>query len=643
MIVSQRKIRLKIFCFFVLLTLFFSLSDSVFAGGILDSAFGSDGVTTTDLGSDAAVHSLLAQPDGKIIVVAKNNGKYVLLRYNVNGTLDPNFGVGGKIVTSYDSTDTKVSVNILSNGLFAVGNQSSVVRYNEAGNLISSVTFPTADLAAFRPDGKIVTAALINNPGACQGSHAKAISYKIFGENGGSELRFGLLCGIGTYGLQSLVSLVPNPDNTVYIGAQNLALNASGGFIWLISDSSHSTFQTPGGIIGYNLFNVSPQADSRFVSVSNRAIIRGKTSDQPSQVYNFSELGLTSTPYTRVHGNNKVAVLRGNEWLFVLNDNFTFAGIASTSLYFAGAVEQNSVFVQTDGKIIVAGQVAAANGQKNIRLIRFSDIFNSAAPNFDYDADKKGDLTVFRQSNAVWFSRRSAAGFSAVRWGLPTDAPASADYDGDGKFDYAVFRPSEGNWYILLSSNNQLRAVHFGQNGDRPLAADYDGDGRADLAVFRDGVWFFLDSSNNQFRAVQFGLAGDKTVPADYDGDGRADIAVYRAGVWYWLQSSDNAFRAVQFGVASDKPVVGDYDSDGKADQSVYRSGFWYLNRSQMGFAAVEFGTATDIPVPADYDGDGRTDFAFFRNGVWHLLRSSQGNDVVQFGLPDDILITANN
>jgi (2Fe-2S) ferredoxin len=633
---------LRIFYFFVSLALF-SVSTECFAAGILDPTFGNQGVVTTDLGTDAAIHGLFAQTDGKIIVIAKNNGKYVLLRYNVNGTLDTNFGFGGKIVTVYDSSDAKVSVNILSNGLFAVGNQSSVVRYNEIGSAVSTVSFPAGELAAFRPDGKIVTATLINNPGACQGSHAKAISYKIFGDNGGSELRSGLLCGIGTYGLQSLVSLVPNPDDTVYIGARNLALNASGGFIWSISDSSHSTFQTPGRI-GYNLFNVSSQADSRFVSVSNRAIIRGRTSSQANQIYNFRELGLTSMPYARIHGANKVAALHDNESVLILNDDFTFGGIASTSLYFAGAAELNSVFVQTDEKIIVAGQVAAAGGQKNIRLIRFSDVNNSAAPSFDFDADKKGDLSVFRQSNATWYTQRSSSGgFSAAQWGLPSDTPVPADFDGDGKFDYSVFRPSEGNWYILLSSNNQFRAVHFGQNGDRPLAADYDGDGRADLAVFRNGVWFFLDSSNNQFRAVQFGLAGDETVPADYDGDGKTDIAVYRDGYWYRLQSSDNAFRTEKFGVATDKPVIGDYDGDGQADQAVYRSGIWYLNRSNLGFAAVEFGAATDVPAPADYDGDGRTDFAFFRSGVWYLQRSAQGNAAVQFGLPNNMPITANN
>lgn len=260
---------------------------------------------------------------------------------------------------------------------------------------------------------------------------------------------------------------------------------------------------------------------------------------------------------------------------------------------------------------------------------------------FDFEADGKADVAVFRPSAGSWFLLQSSNNaFVAQGFGASTDKIAPGDFDGDRKTDMTVYRPSEGAWYILRSQAG-LTGVGFGISTDIPATSDFDGDLKADVAVYRDGNWYSLNSSNGAFRAVVFGLAGDRPVPGDYDGDGKSDVAVFRpsSGNWFILRSSDNGFVGQPFGAASDKVVPADYDGDNKTDIAVYRpsEGAWYLLRSTAGFTGVGFGISTDIPAPADYDGDGKADVCVYRDGAWYQLLTSNGSfRAVIFGIAGD-------
>jgi hypothetical protein len=317
------------------------------------------------------------------------------------------------------------------------------------------------------------------------------------------------------------------------------------------------------------------------------------------------------------------------------------------------------------GNGTITFSVAPNGGNTRVGTIRIGDqiltVVQTAIPlpnapvRFDFDGDKRADVSVFRPDTGYWYLLNSTTGFNSVQFGIATDKIVPADYDGDGKTDIAVWRvnpsnPNLANFYILNSSNNSVRVEQLGSSGDLPMAtADWDGDGRSDPAVYRDGAnggqsYFFYRPSSQpavNFVSVPWGIGGDKPVVGDYDGDAKADAAVFRPsnGIWYILRSRDG-FSAIQFGASTDKPVVGDYDGDGRADVAVYRpsEGNWYQLRSTEGFYAVQFGNSTDLLVPADYDGDGKTDVAVFRpdGGNWYQLRSTLGFGAVQFGANGD-------
>ncbi|MET0556034.1 MAG: delta-60 repeat domain-containing protein [Vicinamibacteria bacterium] len=68
--------------------------------GSLDATFGTGGkVTTSFPGVSVGVRAGLLQPDGRIVAVGRSSGLgFVAVRYDANGTLDPTFGSGGRLI-----------------------------------------------------------------------------------------------------------------------------------------------------------------------------------------------------------------------------------------------------------------------------------------------------------------------------------------------------------------------------------------------------------------------------------------------------------------------------------------------------------------------------------------------------------------
>jgi len=143
--------------------------------GSLDATFGTGGLVITDFGGSVFGRAVVLQKDGKIVVAGNSDGDFAVARYNADGSLDTAFGTEGLVTTDFGGDDQGTGVAIQKDGKIVVAgftdNDFAIARYNTDGSL--DITFnPTGSLpgtvitdfggndqgagVAIQKDGKIV-------------------------------------------------------------------------------------------------------------------------------------------------------------------------------------------------------------------------------------------------------------------------------------------------------------------------------------------------------------------------------------------------------------------------------------------------------------------------------------------------------
>jgi uncharacterized delta-60 repeat protein len=662
------------------------------AAGDLDTTFNMTGYTTTDFdGRTDHAYGIAIQSDGKTVVAGYSfngsNFDFAIARYNPNGTLDTSFDTDGKVTTDFGSNlDQAFAVAIQTDGKIVVAGYGStstesgfgVVRYNVDGSLdptfngTGRVITPigaTAQAVAIQTDGKIVIAgdgfviARYNTNGSLDTSFD--------GDGVVTTPMDGLTYGARGVAIQSDGKIVAAGQSR--IGAQNAAFavvryNQNG--------SLDTSFDTDGKVItdfdvNYDEANaIAIQSDGKIVAAGYTET-GGVAAEFALARYNingsldvlFDGDGKVTTPFSvnagaiavAIQSNNKIVaaggcsngssvsscIIRYNTDAS-LDASFGVGGKVSTPI---GANSQfYAVKIQADGKIAAAGPTFVEMND-NFAVARYAGDVVTRRTFFDFDGDGKTDISIFRPSvGEWWYLKSSDGGNAAAQFGAGTDKITPGDFTGDGKTDIAFWRPSNGFWFVLRSEDFSYYSFPFGTTGDIPAVGDFDGDGKTDATIFRasTGTWYISKSSGGTL-IQQFGQNGDVPVVSDYDGDGKADIAIYRVAVGeWWIQRSTAGLIAFQFGNSADKPVQGDFTGDGKADVALFRpsSGEWFVLRSEdQSYYSFPFGTSGDVPAPGDYDGDGKFDAAVFRpsSSTWYAQRSTAGTLIQGFGQSGDM------
>jgi uncharacterized delta-60 repeat protein len=108
--------------------------------GTLDTTFGFGGKVITDFGYRDAAYDIIVQADGKIIAagMSEANGRdFSIARYNTDGSLDQSFGMGGKVLTNLVGDQIARSVIALPDGKILVAGDR-IARYLPNGEIDKS-------------------------------------------------------------------------------------------------------------------------------------------------------------------------------------------------------------------------------------------------------------------------------------------------------------------------------------------------------------------------------------------------------------------------------------------------------------------------------------------------------------------------
>lgn len=294
--------------------------------GTLDPTFGSGGTVATDFARKVDLaQGVAVQGDGKIVAVgwATVGGAYRfgVARYNADGSLDGTFGSGGKVTTAFGGVeDTASAVAIQGDGKIVVagttdsnGNlnyQFALARYNPDGTLDSG----------FGTGGKVTTSFF----GTYLSAHAVALQTD------------GKIVVAGFAG-NSFVGLTDGQFGVARYNTNGSLAGGFGGSGWVVTDF--------GGTIS-NATSVAIQADGTIV------------------VAGYSNAGASNT--------QDFAIAR---YLSTGSLDQSFGGNLDgqvTTDFFGRDDFGQSVAVDADGNIVVAGQVIGTSGLSTFGLARYT-------------------------------------------------------------------------------------------------------------------------------------------------------------------------------------------------------------------------------------------------------------------------------
>jgi uncharacterized delta-60 repeat protein len=331
------------------------------AAGDLDSRFGNAGVAVTDFSTTEDYSSAVkVQPDGKIIV-AGYSGIYpdfhsALVRYTRNGRLDSTFGVGGKVVATFDSSGDDLSAIVLqADGKIVAagsihGTAFLLARFNadgsvdqtfgNNGNVVTTFGDHTAGAAdlVLQADGKIIA---VGVSGAGPYSELNDFALARYNADGSLDQSF------GTGG--KVITHFPGVFNTGST-ATSVALQSDGN---VVVGGFYKNERTPHQF-ALTRYNSNGTLDSTF-GQSGKVMTFVGAGDAFSFAIALESNGrivLAGYSYTQGHDFS----LAGYNPDGTLDSTFGNGGFTATD--FSGASDDiaYAMTMQSDGKLVVGGR-----------------------------------------------------------------------------------------------------------------------------------------------------------------------------------------------------------------------------------------------------------------------------------------------
>jgi len=310
--------------------------------GALDATFGTGGKVTTPVTVGDSGKSVVVQSNGKIVVVGDGFGDIELVRYNVDGSLDVSFDSDGKVVTNVGFNDSGNAVALQNDGKIVVAGTTgtpttdfAIVRYSTDGSLDPS--FGTGGIVTtsigrnddaksvvIQSDGKIVVAGTSDSDFAVVRYTSSGALDNSFDTDGK------VTTDIGSSTNDSANSVAIQSDGAIVVAGTDL--NDFALVRYTSTGALDNTFDTDGKVTTDIGSSTSDSAKSIAIQSDGAIVVAGTSSS------NFAVVRYTSTG--------------------ALDNTFDTDGKVTTDIGSSTNDSANSVAIQSDGAIVVAGTSA---------------------------------------------------------------------------------------------------------------------------------------------------------------------------------------------------------------------------------------------------------------------------------------------
>ncbi len=266
--------------------------------GSLDNTFDTDGMVTTDIGSyDDIAYSVAIQSDGKIVVAGSSPYSVDLVRYNSDGSLDNTFDTDGIVTTNIGTNGQLLAVAIQTDGKIVAGGYADngsdydfvLVRYNTNGSIDN--TFDTDGIATvdffggrddyatamlIQPDGKIIIS------GTSHANPSEDFTLARFNSNGSLDNSFDtdgkVSTDIGVNTVDNSNGITLQVDGKILLTGHTDTVDVSSDFVLLRYNSDGGldyTFDSDGIVITPMFFTGMDRARDVAVQNDGRIVVAG--------------------------------------------------------------------------------------------------------------------------------------------------------------------------------------------------------------------------------------------------------------------------------------------------------------------------------------------------------------------------------
>jgi uncharacterized delta-60 repeat protein/uncharacterized repeat protein (TIGR01451 family) len=380
--------------------------------GPLDPSFGGDGTVTTTIGtSDAEAQAIDIQSDGKIVVAGYSrdgsNLDFTLARYRPDGSLDPGFGTNGVVTTSIGSDAQAYGVVLRPDGEVLVAGYSrdgsnydfALAQYDAFGNLDGTfgtggiVTTPIgssgdyAHAIALQQDGKVVVA----GDSYIDGHYHFALAR--YTDTGALDASFGIsgvvTTSIGGGSSHAYAIALQQGGKIVVAGYNNTGAHTVDGIVTTpvgsSSDYAYAIAPQQGGkvvVAGYTYHGI-PSSDYDF------ALVRYDNSGNLDTSFGPNNNGMVTTTFgasdDRIYAmavqqqDGRIVVAGTNRDYRIALARYNPNGSLDPTFGVGGKVNTdvgkddrgNALHIQPNGRIVVAGYAKRGGGDSDFAVVRY--------------------------------------------------------------------------------------------------------------------------------------------------------------------------------------------------------------------------------------------------------------------------------